>query len=138
MEKEITLLESLTGCDFVVEFLDGTKFRVQSKPGSVIKPDQLMTIEDKGLPFHKNPYKFGNLFVLFKIKFPESLETGQRNEISKTLGSMKKEKADADMDVAETVTLQEFRDDQKNTHVQGGTKGNDSDEENDDARHHGG
>jgi len=27
MEKEITLLEALTGVDFVVDFLDGTKFR---------------------------------------------------------------------------------------------------------------
>jgi len=32
-----------------------------------------MTIEDKGLPFHKNSYKFGNLFVLFKVKFPDTL-----------------------------------------------------------------
>lgn len=74
MEKEITLLESLTGVDFVVDFLDGKKFRVKSKAGSVIKPDTLMTVEEKGLPFHKNPYEFGNLFVLFKVKFPDSLD----------------------------------------------------------------
>ena len=73
MEKEITLLEALTGADFVIDFLDGKKFRAQSPPGVVIKPDSLMTIEDKGLPFHKNSYKFGNLFVLFKVKFPETL-----------------------------------------------------------------
>jgi len=28
MEKEITLLESLAGCDFLVKFLDGSSFRV--------------------------------------------------------------------------------------------------------------
>jgi DnaJ homolog subfamily A member 2 len=33
MEKEISLLEALTGCDFVVEFLNGTSFRVKSTPG---------------------------------------------------------------------------------------------------------
>lgn len=33
MEKEITLLESLTGIQFVVEFLDGSKFTVSSQPG---------------------------------------------------------------------------------------------------------
>jgi DnaJ-class molecular chaperone len=32
-----------------------------------------MTVEEKGLPFHKNPYKFGNLFILFRVKFPETL-----------------------------------------------------------------
>ena len=74
MEKEITLLESLTGVDFVVDFLDGKKFRIKSKPGTVIKPDTLMTVEEKGLPFHKNPYEFGNLFVLFKVNFPDSLD----------------------------------------------------------------
>jgi DnaJ family protein A protein 2 len=73
MEKEISLLEALTGCDFVVNFLDDTSFRVKSTPGEVIKPDSLMTILEKGLPFHKNPYKFGNLFVLFRMKFPETL-----------------------------------------------------------------
>lgn len=73
IEKEITLLESLTGCDFVVEFLDGTNFRVITEQGKVIKHDSLMTLEEKGLPFHKNPYKFGNLFVLFTVKFPDAL-----------------------------------------------------------------
>jgi DnaJ family protein A protein 2 len=73
MEKEISLLEALTGCDFVVNFLDETSFRVKSTPGEVIKPDSLMTVLEKGLPFHKNPYKFGNLFILFRVKFPETL-----------------------------------------------------------------
>lgn len=33
MEKDITLLESLTGVDFVVPHLDGTKLRIKSAPG---------------------------------------------------------------------------------------------------------
>ena len=33
IEKEITLLEALTGVDFVVDFLDGSKFRVQTERG---------------------------------------------------------------------------------------------------------
>lgn len=73
MEREISLLESLTGVDFVVKHLDGNNFRVKSKPGQVIKPDTLMTIEEKGLPFHKSPFQFGNMFVLFKVKFPDTL-----------------------------------------------------------------
>jgi len=28
MEKEISLLEALTGCDFVIEHLDGRKIRI--------------------------------------------------------------------------------------------------------------
>jgi DnaJ-class molecular chaperone len=74
MEKEISLLESLTGCDFMIDHLDGKKYRVKSAPGQVIKPDTLMTIEEKGLPFHKTSFNFGNLFVLFKVKFPERMD----------------------------------------------------------------
>jgi len=47
MEKEITLLQALTGVDFVFEHLDGTKIRVQNKPGEVIKPDDIKTLKDK-------------------------------------------------------------------------------------------
>lgn len=103
IEKEITLLEALSGADFVVDFLDGSKFRVKSKKGEVIKPDTLMTVEGKGLPFHKNPYKFGNLFILFKISFPDNLNGAQVDQASKVFSNMKKNKSDEDMDVTETV-----------------------------------
>ena len=70
MEKEITLLEALTGLDFVLTHLDGRKVRIQNKSGEVIKPDSLFTVEGQGMPFHKKVYQHGNLIVQFKIKFP--------------------------------------------------------------------
>jgi len=51
---------------------------------------------------------------------------------------MKKHRPDENMEVAETVTLEKFNEGQKNTHAQGGTRGNDSDEEEDDPRLRGG
>lgn len=39
MEKEITLVEALTGLEFVITHLDGKKIRVKNNPGEVIKPD---------------------------------------------------------------------------------------------------
>jgi DnaJ family protein A protein 2 len=56
MEKQITLHEALTGVDFVVTHLDGTKIRIKNEPGEVIKPDDLKTVHGKGLPFHKKTY----------------------------------------------------------------------------------
>ena len=130
MEKEITLLEALTGVDFLVDYLDGSQFRVQNKPGQVIKPDSLMTIEEKGLPFHKNPYKFGNLFILFSVKFPDTLNKDQMTKVTTTLADQKTKKSnDVDMDEAEVCTLIEFDESQKNTHSGGGTSGRDSEEE---------
>jgi len=56
MEKQITLHEALTGVDFVITHLDGTKIRIKNEPGEVIKPDDLKTVVGKGLPFHKKPF----------------------------------------------------------------------------------
>lgn len=42
----------------------------------VIQPNTIMTLEGLGMPFHKTPYKYGNLFITFKIKFPEKINQG--------------------------------------------------------------
>lgn len=73
IEKEITLLQALTGVDFVLKHLDGSKIRIKNDPGEVIKPNDIQTVLERGLPFHKQSYKFGNLYVLFKIVFPASI-----------------------------------------------------------------
>lgn len=81
IEQEITLLQALTGVDFQITHLDGSKIRIQNKPGEVIKPDDIKTVLGKGLPFHKQAFKFGNLFVLFKVTFPTSLTKAQVGSI---------------------------------------------------------
>ena len=73
MEKEISLLEALTGLDFTLTHLDGRNIRIQNNPGDIIRPDSTMTCEGLGMPFHKTPYKFGNLFIKFTVKFPDQL-----------------------------------------------------------------
>ncbi len=73
IEKEITLLQALTGVDFTIKHLDGSTLRIKNNPGEVIKPDDIKTVRDKGLPFHKQAYKFGNLFVIFKVSFPATI-----------------------------------------------------------------
>ena len=74
IEKEITLLQALTGVDFVLTHLDGKKIRIKNKPGEVIKPDEIKTVEGHGMPYHKQTFKSGNLFVVFKVVFPDSLK----------------------------------------------------------------
>jgi len=53
LEKEISLLEALTGFDFVLKHLDGKKIRIKNAPGEVIKPDDIKTVENHGMPYHK-------------------------------------------------------------------------------------
>merc|ERR1711976_945974 len=85
-EHKITLLEALTGVDFVFTHGDGKKIRIKNNPGEVIKPDDLKTVPDKGLPFYKQSFKYGNLFVIFKVTFPDSLKAPQAAAITSAMG----------------------------------------------------
>lgn len=126
IEKEISLLEALTGASFVVKHLDGRKLRLESPPGQVIKPESLMTCEGQGMPFHKKNYMSGNLFVLFKIKFPESIQDENYDKILEALkstGPAKPDNSTAD----ETVKLLKFEAHHKNEKATG--DGAESDEE---------
>ena len=116
MEKEITLLEALTGLDFVLTHLDGRKIRIKNTPGEVIKPDSLFTVENLGMPFHKRVYQHGNLVIQFKIKFPTSVDPKSAGLIQDALneksgaavkagGKGKATSPAADADIAETCEL---------------------------------
>ena len=119
VEKDITLFEALTGVDFVIKHLDGKKIRIKNNPGEVIKPSDIKTVDGKGMPFHKQPYKFGNLFIVFKITFPDTLTQAQMSKINEALSFLKR-KQDVDMDVSETCKLIAFEESHKNSHHEGG------------------
>jgi DnaJ homolog subfamily A member 2 len=90
MDKEISLVQALTGVNFVILHLDGRAVRIMGKEGQVIKPNSVMTCEGLGLPFHKTSYKSGNLFINFKIAFPETITPNQKDVITNVLKSQKK------------------------------------------------
>lgn len=138
IEKDISLYEALTGVDFVITHLDGRKIRIKNKPGEVIKPDDIKTVENHGMPFHKQPYKFGNLFVIFKINFPDKLNESQMSKIREALASQKKREDNVDMDVAETCSLKPYKEEHRNAHHEGGNEGNNSDEDEDNGHQRGG
>jgi DnaJ family protein A protein 2 len=119
IEKEITLLEALTGIDFTFTHLDGRVVRIQNNAGEIIKPDSMMTCEDLGMPFHKSPYKFGNLFIKFNIKFPERMSPTQIEAANSILTTQKKSAIESkDFDaVTEKVNLVKFEERHKNTHA---------------------
>ena len=74
------------------------------------------------MPYNKQTYKFGNLFIKFTIKFPESLASEQMGKITQALEFQKKQ-TDVEMDVAETCSMKPFTEEHKNTHHEGGTTG---------------
>ena len=77
---KISLLEALTGVKMIINHLNGRKFLIQSGPDEIIQPESLKTVKGLGMPFFNSPYKFGNLYVEFKLVFPEKL-TKEQNKI---------------------------------------------------------
>src|SRR3990167_1581149 len=86
-EKNITLLEALTGYEFLITHLDGRVLVVRSTQGDITKQGDIRVIRDEGMPLHKNPHLKGNLFVAFNIKWPEpgSLTKEQVQLLTKAL-----------------------------------------------------
>merc|ERR1712174_162230 len=82
--KELSLNQALCGFKFLVKQLDGRQLCIESKAGEVIKP------ESDG----QNPFVKGNLYVLFRVKFPEDGELSD-----KCLETLKKVLPDPDMDI---------------------------------------
>ena len=76
MTKTISLIEALTGFSFTLTHLDGSKHIIKSSPGEVIKPGDVRTVEELGMPIMQTPYKFGNLFIHLEVEFPRNIELG--------------------------------------------------------------
>lgn len=66
-----------------VPTLDGRKKQIQLN--EVINPNTEKRIAGEGLPFPKLNTKKGDLIVKFDIKFPESLNTNQREALNQIL-----------------------------------------------------
>mmetsp|Transcript_4415 Transcript_4415/g.4230 ORF Transcript_4415/g.4230 Transcript_4415/m.4230 type:complete len:437 (+) Transcript_4415:29-1339(+) len=87
MLQKISLKEALTGYKFLIKHLDGTQKLIQSEPQDIIKPGDVRTVRDLGMPLMRTPFKFGNLFITFEVEFPapRSLSPAQINQLRTVL-----------------------------------------------------
>uniref|UniRef100_A0A7S4IEX5 Uncharacterized protein n=1 Tax=Vannella robusta TaxID=1487602 RepID=A0A7S4IEX5_9EUKA len=72
LQKDISLLEALTGYEFLIEHMDERTLHVKSKPGDVTEEGSIRVINNEGMPQHRNPFIKGNLFIKFSVKWPKS------------------------------------------------------------------
>jgi len=72
MQQKIRLVEALCGATFLVEHLDGRKLVVKTAPGELVRPGDVKTIDEEGMPMHKNPFVKGKLFIKFDVEFPNN------------------------------------------------------------------
>ena len=68
--KKINLSEALCGTEFILTQLDNRKLLIKSEKNKIIKPGEIMCIENEGMPMEDNPYVKGHLFIMFDIVFP--------------------------------------------------------------------
>jgi DnaJ family protein A protein 2 len=70
MEKNIPLIEALTGTVFEVNHMDKRQLIVSTKPNTIIKPGDSLMVSEEGMPIYRKPYQKGNLIIKFNVVFP--------------------------------------------------------------------
>ena len=78
--KKINISEALCGTKFIIKQLDGRELLIQSDKNKIIKPGEIMCIENEGMPIENNPYVKGQLFIMFEIIFPLSKTITEDNK----------------------------------------------------------
>lgn len=78
LAREVGLLEALTGFRMVITHLDKREFAVKTVPGEVVQPlaegTGLKAVTGEGMPTYRNPFIFGNLFLILTIRFPDAID----------------------------------------------------------------
>jgi DnaJ family protein A protein 2 len=103
IERTISLAEALTGFTCVLKQLDGRTLSISPQPGAVLDPDRMYEVSREGMPVPKTGGSVrGNLFVKFKVQYPEHIGEGDLAKLRAILGNPKRAEAPPD---AEECTL---------------------------------
>jgi len=76
ISKNLSLCEALCGFEWKITHLDGREVVIKSKPGEIIKAEAeggrpfVKIVPNEGMPSHGNPFVKGNLYVVFRVVFP--------------------------------------------------------------------
>lgn len=88
LTKEITLLEALTGFQFVVEHLDGRQLIVNSVPGRVYKDNEIVCLREEGFPLRMSATN-GHMFINLKFAYPTAVDEKTKQGLIKLLGPVR-------------------------------------------------
>jgi len=88
LELQIELHEAICGFSRIIEHLDGSKLYIDSK--DIVKDGEMKIIKGKGLPtINKSYKKYGDLLVIFKVKYPEKFTATMKSKIYELLTNQK-------------------------------------------------
>ncbi|KAG7523064.1 dnaJ-like subfamily A member 4-like [Solea senegalensis] len=70
-KMNIKLVEALCGFKKTIQTLDNRMLVISSQPGEVIKDGDVKCVLNEGMPIYRDPCDRGQLFIKFKVEFPE-------------------------------------------------------------------
>jgi DnaJ family protein A protein 2 len=116
---KISLLEALTGFETVIPHFNNKSILVKSTPGEIITPGVTKTVQELGMPFFENSYKFGNLNITFTVDFPAKLDSSEKEAYEKLLKTQPKKQVKKD-NITNTCHTTPFNPNEANTSERGG------------------
>uniref|UniRef100_A0A1A9UL49 Uncharacterized protein n=1 Tax=Glossina austeni TaxID=7395 RepID=A0A1A9UL49_GLOAU len=82
----VNLTQALCGFVHCFKHLDGRQICVATRPGEVIRHEELKMIPGEGMPLRNNPFDRGDLLIHFMVDFPENgFATPEQLEMLETL-----------------------------------------------------
>jgi len=140
LTKEVSINQALCGFSWKITHLDQRQLLVKTLPGEVIKPEMntsealpfVKIIADEGMPSLGNPFVKGNLYIMFRVRFPNDNDlTSNQIEALKSILPDPDRTMEYDKDEVEEVhmTLADLRQFGKGGATDRGDTAYDSDEE---------
>lgn len=83
MKKTVTFKQALCGFTMTIKHLDGKDIVLTTAPGEVIRPESIRGAMGKGMPKQSVPGEYGNLFIVFDVKFPPNHFLAQEQQYKK-------------------------------------------------------
>ncbi|XP_051119153.1 uncharacterized protein LOC127243267 [Andrographis paniculata] len=84
MSYQVTLAQAIRGTTVEIVTLDNRNLSIPVT--DIISPGYELVVEKEGMPISKEPSKYGNLKIIFDVKFPEKLAPDQRAALKEALG----------------------------------------------------
>jgi DnaJ-class molecular chaperone len=93
----ITLADSITGCHFNFNDINGEKIYV--KENGMIKENSYSTIKNKGMPIKDKNNSYGNLYIVYNIEYPlKKITQSEKDIIKKILSDLNDDKNNENKD----------------------------------------
>lgn len=85
IEKNISLIEALTGTSFNLDHLNDQQITIKTPANLMINHKETLKVQNMGMPHHKSPMTFGDLYITFSVQLPEKLSADQIATLKKVL-----------------------------------------------------